>query len=209
MKLSWSEGCSNKIHISVDGEYIFSVDAEYWYSSKWCRVKEIDDPEEEERFYNENGSRCAFISGLRILSYCDNSRKDLRRKLISKSHKAQYVDSALDSLEKYGYIDDRRFAASFAQRLIRTKHTSRNGIKFELVARGISREIADEILDEIEFNPADDIAELLNGKYKRYLNDEKGLKKTVAGLQRLGYNWSDINNALNNLSLKREDDFSD
>lgn len=209
MKITFSDGRQNKVHISVDGEYVFTVDVEYWYSCRWRNISEIDEPEEEEEFYNEIGSRAAFISGLRVLSYGDNSRKELRRKLISKGHKAEYVDSALMKLEEYGYINDERYASYFAQRLVRTKHSSRNGIKNELVLRGISREIADKVLSQMEFSPVDDIKEIIEKKYKNYINNEKGLKKTVAGLQRLGYNWSDIKSALNSLDIDEEENFDD
>ena len=209
MKITFSDGRLNKVHISVDGEYVFTVDSEYWYSCKWRNTSEIDEPEDEEEFYNEIGSRAAFISGLRVLSYGDNSRKELRRKLISKGHKAQYVDFALEKLEEYGYINDERFASYFAERLVRTKHSSKNGIKNELMLKGISREIADNVLSKMEFSPVEDIKAVIEKKYKNHINNEKGLKKTVAGLQRLGYNWSDIKSALNEFDTGEEEYFDD
>ena len=206
MKISYSIGKQNKIHISVDGEYMFTVDAEYWYSCPWCRISEIDEADEQEKFLSDAGSRYAFISGLRVLSYGDNSRKELALKLKTKGHKAEYVTLALDKLEEYGYINDSRFARYLTDRLIRTKKMSRNGIRCELLRKGVSREIADEILEETEFDAVEDICALLQKKYSRYLNDEKGIKKTVAALQRLGYGWSDIKSALRRYELDSEDD---
>ena len=46
MKYSASAGRMNKVHISVDGEYAYTVDSEYWYSCEWCRKSEIEDEEE-------------------------------------------------------------------------------------------------------------------------------------------------------------------
>lgn len=209
MKISFSQGRQNKIHISVDDEYKFTVDAEYWYTCPWCRVKEITDSEECEKFSKEIGSRYAFISGLRLLSYSDNSRKELKLKLLNKGHKAEYVESALDNLEEYGYINDKRFAENKADYLIRRKHMSKNGIRTELLRRGVSRDTVNQVVEELELDPVDDIIMLLSTKYKRYLNDEKGRRKTVAGLQRLGYGWSDIKTALNRYSPDMEDDSFD
>ena len=209
IKITYNAGRQNKIHILVDGEYFTTVDAEYWFTCKWWEKAELSDETEIEEFYKDTGSRYAFISGLRVLSYGDNSRKELRRKLITKGHKAEYVDAALDSLEEYGFVNDKRFAEVLASRLMRTKHMSAKGIKNEMLLKGISREIADEVLGEIEFDPVDDIVTLLQGKYKKYLYDEKGIKKTVAGLQRLGYNWSDIKSAMNKVDVDGEDDFND
>ena len=86
MKVEAKPGRLNKVHISVDGEYRFTVDSEYWYSSKWRSVTEIEDEKVQEEFLKDIGSRYAFISGLRILSYGDNSRKGLRIKLVTKGH---------------------------------------------------------------------------------------------------------------------------
>lgn len=209
MEISYSQGKQNKIHVSVDGEYMFTVDAEYWYTCPYCRVKEITDSAECDKFFTEIGSRYAFISGLRLLSYSDNSRKELKLKLLNKGHKPQYVERALDNLEEYGYINDVRFARNKADFLIRRKHMSKNGIKSELLRHGISSDVIGEVLEELELDPVEDIAALLSTKYKRYLNDEKGMRKTVAGLQRLGYGWSDIKTALDRYSPDTEDNYCD
>lgn len=198
----------NKIHVSVDGEYKFTVDAEYWYSCPWCRIKEIEDTEKQTEFLKDVGSRYAFISGLRILSYGDNSRKTLRAKLVTKGHLPEFVDIALDKLEEYGYINDMRFSKYLTDKLISSKHMSKKAIRQELLAKGVERSVADAVLEETEFDNIEAIVTLLNGKYRRYLGDEKGMKKTIAGLQRLGYSWSDIKSALGRVNVESEE-FSD
>lgn len=202
MVITAEKGRQNKMHISVDGKYLFTVDAEYWFSSPYCRKSEIDDEDEQEEFYIDVGSRSAFVSGLGILSYGDNSRKELRTKLVTRGHKAEYVELALDKLEEFSYINDERFARNLTERLITQKHMSKNGIKSELLQKGISREITDRILEETEFDPVESICELLTSKYKRYLNDEKGKKKAVSAVLRLGYSWSDIRSAMNRLDME-------
>ena len=204
MKIAASQGKQNKIHVIIDGEYTFTVDAEYWYSCPYCRVTDIEDSSEQEKFLLDVGSRCAFISGLRILSYGDNSRKDLKIKLRSKGHKAEYVEPALDKLEEYGYLDDKRYAGNLIDRLITAKHMSRGGIKNELIRKGIDRELTDALLEEIDFDPVSSIGELLDTKFSGKFSDEKGLRRTVNDLMRLGYGWSDIKTALNE---RKETDF--
>ena len=91
MKISVSKGKQNKIHISCDGEYMFTVDAEYWFSSPYHGKNNIEDEEELTAFFEAVGSRCAFIAGLRLLSYRDHSRKELITKLCQKGHKREYA----------------------------------------------------------------------------------------------------------------------
>ena len=143
------------------------------------------------------GSRYAFISGLRMLSYGDNSRRELTRKLVSKGHKPEYAEAALNKLEEYGYINDLRYAQYMVDRLSQTKKMSKRGIRSELLQKGVNRDIVEQILEETEFDPVEDITALIQKKYVRYLDSEKGIKKIISALQRLGYGWSDIQAALN------------
>lgn len=205
MKIFVNTGKQNKIHILLDGEYTFTVDAEYWYGSPYCSVKNNDDEEELAAFYEAVGSRAAFIAGLRILSYHDQSEKEMVIKLCQKGYKNEYAVNAVEKLCEYGYVNDERYAENLAEKLIRTKGMSIRGIKSELVRKGISREIADNVIESLDFDPILRIIELLNTKYSRYLNDEKGIKKTVAALQRLGYGWSDIKSALRCVEAETED----
>lgn len=205
MNISVNVGKQNKIHILCDGEYKFTVDAEYWFSSPYHGLKSIENDEELAAFYEAVGSRCAFIAGLRFLSYRDHSEKEIIGKLVQKGHKHEYAVSACEKLRDYGYINDERFAENYARNLIERKGMSIKGIKNELYRKGISREISDIVTENLDIDPILRIIDLLNSKYSRYLSDEKGIRKTVASLQRLGYRWSDINSALRRMELETED----
>ena len=204
MKISAEKGKQNKIHIICDGEYTFTVDAEYWFSSPYCSKMEID-YEEQAAFLDAVGSRCAFIAGLRLLSYRDHSEKELVIKLVQKGHKKIYAENAVEKLKEYRYVDDERVAEIYAKDLFERKGMSVNGIVSELCRKGISREIAVNTAEKLDNEPILRIIDLLNTKYSRYLNDEKGIRKTVAALERLGYRWSDINSALRQHQIETED----
>ena len=208
MKITAAKGKKNKIHIHCDGEYRFTVDAEYWFSSPYYSTEVIEDEQELTAFYEAVGSRCAFIAGLNLLSYRDHSKKQMVQKLVQKGHKKEYAEAAADSLESYGYINDLRFAENCLDRLLGQKGMSIKGAKSELLRQGISREIVDSVAEGLDIDPILRIIEIINKKYIRYLGDEKGVKKTVAALQRLGYGWSDINSALRQIEIDTEvDDF--
>ena len=205
MKISVSKGKQNKIHISCDGEYMFTVDAEYWFSSPYHGREFIEDNEELPAFYEAVGSRCAFIAGLRLLSYRDHSSKELVTKLVQKGHKREYSESAVEKLSEYGYVNDERYASYLASSLLERKGMNSNAIRSELLRKGISREISDNVVESLDIDPVLRIIDLLNTKYSRKISDEKGVKRTVASLQRLGYKWSDINTAFRRLEIETED----
>lgn len=205
MKISYSVGKQNKIHISCDDEYRFTVDSEFWFSSPYCTIRNIDDEQELAEFFLSVGSRFAFLAGLRLLSYSDHSRNEMISKLIQKGHKKENVIPAIDRLEELGYIDDERYAENLARKLSEHKGMSARGIRSEMILKGIPREIAENVCETLDFDPVLRIIELLNTKYSRSVSDEKGRKKTIAALQRLGYSWSDINSAFRSIELETED----
>ena len=205
MIITVNQGKQNKIHVLCDDEYMFTVDAEYWFSSPYHGINIIEDEEELAAFFEAVGSRYAFISALRLLSYRDHSRKELINKLCQKGHKREYAEKACESLEYYGYINDERYAQSLAESLVERKGMSIRGVKNELFQKGISREIADNVVESLDFDPVLRIIDLINTKYSRCLSDEKGMKRMISSLQRLGYKWSDINSALRQIEIETED----
>ena len=205
MKISVNKGKQNKIHILCDGEYSYTVDAEYWFSSPYYGVENIDDEEELAAFSEAVGSRCAFITALRLLSYHDYSSKEMVDKLALKGHNKNYALNAVKKLKEYGYINDERYAEALAENLIQRKGMNINAIKMELLRKGISREIADNATENLDFDPILRIIDLLNTKFSRKITCEKGVKQTVAALQRLGYRWSDINSAFRRLEIETEE----
>lgn len=206
MKIEEKKGKLNKIHILCDGEYTYTVDAEYWFSCPYHLVDCIEDEQELAEFFLSVGSRCAFNAGLRLLDYADHSKKDLMRRLAQKGHSKDCVQAAADRLEELGYIDDERCAENLVRTLSERKGMSERRIVSELMSKGFSREIADNAVSGLDIDPILRIIELLNTKYSRSLSDEKGIRRTVAALQRLGYGWSDIKSALRQVETEVDDD---
>lgn len=203
MKVTFSRGRGDKIHISLDGEYFISADTAFFAD---CGVSNNQDIEGEElaAFVEAARSRCAFLGALRLLSIRDYGRTELIRKLREKGHAAEYAVYAVNRVEELGYIDDEAYAVNAMKRMCETKGYSVSRAKYELCAKGISREIADIAAQTIDSDPILCIIELLNTKFYGKTDDEKSLKRTVAALQRLGYRYSDIRRAIEQASDTQE-----
>ena len=91
--------------------------------------------------------------------------------------------------------------------MLERKSYSIKRIKQELAFRGIDREIVENTVDSLDNDPQKSIIMLVKKKYINKLNDEKGKKRTVDALLRLGYSYSDIKNALNTISEFDGEDF--
>ena len=208
MKLTAKAGKGEKIHLSLDGEYIATVNADYWFT---CGIKSGSEvsPEQLEELLAESARRKMMNKALDLLSMRDYSRRELSDKLVTKAWEKkeqkdmdlgslkQQASDICDRLEELGLLNEERFARSYVDELLRRKHLSKSGLKTALIQKGVQRDIIETVLEEVEVDPVEQVRELLATKFKtRDLSDEKQRTRTVNALLRLGYRFSEINAAM-------------
>ena len=208
MKLTAKPGKGEKIHLSLDGEYIATVNADYWFT---CGIKSGSEvtPEQLEELLTESARRKMMNKALDLLSLRDYSRRELSDKLVTKAWEKkeqkdmdlgslkQQASDICDRLEELGLLNEERFARSYVDELIRRKHLSRSGLRTALIQKGVQRDIIETVLEEVDVDPVEQIRELLATKFKnRDLTDEKQKTRTVNALLRLGYRYNEIHAAM-------------
>ena len=203
MELSVKSGKAQKIHIYIDGEYKMTVDGNFWYSEKWHKLNTVDE-EELAELESAVNSRCAFLNGMNLLSRRAHSKKEIVMKL-SQKYPKQAAQSAADKLEELRLIDDAKFAELYAEELYERKKFSPKRIENELKLKGISSEIASETVKSLDKDDFNRIILLLNSKYRNKLSDGKDVRRTVNALMRMGYSYSDIRKALNEVADTEND----
>ena len=194
MIITAKKGKGNKMHISIDGQYLLTVTEDFWYSGTIRSGDEIG--VEELNAYTEkaNESR-AYSKALDLISRRDHSRKELENKLAVKSGR-EAAGKAAQRAAAAGLINDESFAGKLSDELFRRKGFSPSRIRMELIKRGVSSEIAANAAEAIDFEPQERIIELLKSRFLRYLNDEKGKARVFNALVRLGYGFADIRAAM-------------
>ena len=208
MKLTVKEGKTNKIHIYVDEEYRATVDSDYWYSEKYRNLKEINE-EELTELLDSVSFRRAYNKGLDLLSRRPYGVKELIKKLCEKGHEKQASQKACDRLLELGLLNDEEYARILANDLFERKNYSTKRIKQELSFRGIPREIVENTVDSLDNNAENRIILVIKKKYINKLNDEKGRKRAIDGLLRLGFSYSEIKSALQKVSEFTEEEYYD
>ena len=208
MKLTAKPGKGEKIHLSLDGEYIATVNADYWFT---CGIKSGSEvtPEQLEELLTESARRKMMNKALDLLSMRDYSRRELSDKLVTKAWEKkeqkdmdlgslkQQASDICDRLEELGLLNEERFSRSYVDELIRRKHLSKSGLKTALIQKGVQRDIIETVLEEVDIDPVEQIRELLATKFKnRDLSDEKQKTRTVNALLRLGYRYNEIHAAM-------------
>lgn len=208
MKLTVKEGKANKIHIYVDEEYRATVDSDYWYSEKYRNLKEINE-EELTELLDSVSFRRAYNKGLDLLSRRPYGVKELIKKLCEKGHEKDASQKACERLLELGLLNDEEYARILSDDLINRKNYGIKRVKQELAFRGISREIIENTIDSLDNDAENRIILVIKKKYLNKLNDEKGRKRAIDGLMRLGFSYSEIKSALKQVSEFTEEEYYD
>lgn len=204
MIITAKKGKGNKMHISIDDEYLLTVTADFWFSSSLRSGDEIN--EDDLKVYTEKAfASRAFNKALDLISRRDHNQKELENKL-AKTTNRESAKLAAQKAVDLGLVNDETYAAKLADELFRRKGMSPSHIRMELIQKGVSTEIADNAAKSIDFEPQERIIELLKSKFSRQLVDEKGKGCAFNALVRLGYSYSDIRSAMRAIDIELEDD---
>ncbi len=185
----------------IDGEFAMKLSTHTLLENRIAPGTELDDEQLFELVKLSDLHR-AKEKALWLISYRDHSSKELFDKLC-RDFCEEAASAALLRMQELGLINDEAFGARFAREL-HSKHQSPSAIRYKLIQKGIDKDSADAIVEELEIDPISEIEALIERKYLRNLSDEKGLRRTVAALQRAGYHYGDIKSVL---SRYMEDSF--
>ena len=204
MLITAEHGKGTKIHISADGEYVLTVDEEFWYSCGHRSGENID----EQQFLKLKSDilhRNAQSKALDMLSRRDYSQKELKDKL-RKKFDDDIASDISEKMKDLGLINDESYAERLARDYAERRLMPPERIKYELISKGIEREYAEGVVEELGIDPREQIAELLSRKYSRKLGSEHDRKRTAAALSRMGYGYGDIRAVMSEFASD-EDEF--
>lgn len=185
------------VAIYLDGKFASNIDRETFLLSGYKLGSYIED-EDYFKLVRESNDRRAKEKALYLIEHRDHSSKELFDK-IRKTTDAESAKAAVKKMQEVGLVDDANFARKYARDLFYRKKYAPKRVEYELLKKGINKDIIQIVIEEIDVDSREQIMQLLLGKYKNCLGDEKKLKRTIASLQRLGHNWDDIKSALNEI----------
>jgi len=139
----------------------------------------------------------SFDCSLKVLSLRDHSEAELRRKLKEKGYAGEEIDQTVARLNELSYLDDLRFARSFASSSVRNGRGYGSRLKMELTRRGVAADIVAQVLGELaqEYSEAELLRELVARRYAGFDAEtatDKEKRKVVGYLQRKGFPLSAI-----------------
>ena len=178
-----------KYRIFLDGESAFAV-----YKGELSRYHleegAVLPPEVYEELVNRVLKKRATLRAMHILERTDKTEAQLRRKLEESEYPKEAVESAIAYVTSYGYLDDRRYAEHYIEWKKQGKGKAR--LKMELVQKGISREIIEEVLESTDFGETREmIRQIILKKRKTDIPmNEKEKQRLYGFLMRKGFSSS-------------------
>ena len=140
--------------------------------------------------------------GLYLLEKRGYSYRELYDKLMGAPHAQEdAVLAALEKLMRYGFVNDALYAEQLARQYVEGKKYGIRRAAYEMKHRGLSQEDIDDALAEYDDAEriSEQLLELLQKKYARYLtdpDDRKMTDKVTAALVRRGYTFTQIRYAI-------------
>lgn len=194
----------NRVNVSVDGKYRFSLDV---FQLSDLGIKIGRDYTEEELLELETESQFGKLYA-RTLEYClmrPHSAKEVRDYLYKKTRDTRTKNGAVkkgisnqitsrvfERLKEKGYIDDEKFTQYWIENRSVAKGVSKRKLIAELRSKGVDLQIIDQSFENSDRSDTDELKKVLAKKRSKYTDDQK----LMAYLARQGFSYDDIKNAL-------------
>ena len=196
----------NRVNVFIDGAFAFSLDVAQVVDLKVKVGKKLSDEELAElRRASEFGKAYQRAlewvlarprSARELKDYLKRSKykkemeerkkewqmKDDGRKKRKKADKIDFSDVILERLVERGYVDDKKFACWYVENRFVKKGVSVKRLKMELMEKGVSKEIIDEVVGARD--DEEEIKKVILKKRARYDDD-----KLIQYLCRQGFSY--------------------
>ena len=103
-----------------------------------------------ELIMTENTDKKAFDLAIHCLGNREHSRKEIIAKLGRRQFSPEAIEKTLNRLDELGLLDDRSFAMNYVGSRSRKKPSGRYKLRYELLQKGITEEVIEEVLGEYD-----------------------------------------------------------
>ena len=198
----------DRVNVSVDGKYRFSLDISQVIELAVRVGKEVSEAElaelETEGQFGKLYQQALEYSLMRPHSI--REMKDyLYKKTLTKMYRSRKGEireregysptltlRVLEKLQQKGYVDDERFANWWVENRNVRKGTSLRKLTMELRVKGVSAEVIESVVARSPRSDSDELTKIIEKKRSRYVDDQKLMQY----LARQGFSYDDIKSAL-------------
>lgn len=151
----------------------------------------------------------ALYCAIKMLSRRPASVKELTGKLFKKGFEQEDISATIDRLCEAGFLNDEQYAEILSRHYLQRGYGAKK-IRHELLAHGISEEIADNLCLQNKCEDVEDkVYSLFRSRLKSECPDQKEINRAVQFLLRRGFSWSEISPALKRIKSVDFTEFND
>ena len=202
---------NNRVNVSVDGVYSFSLDIAQVTDLNIKVGRELSDGELEELQEESQFGKLY----MRALEYClrrPHSVKEVRDYLWRKTQPAlrkrqtgmnnpvvyseRVASRVLRKLQQKAYVDDEAFARWWVENRQLSKGVSRRKLTAELRSKGVHADIIAQTLEKTDRTDEQELRKVIAKKHRRYAGDRQ---KFVQYLVRQGFSYDGVVSTLNDV----------
>ena len=144
-------------------------------------------------------ARKAREKALRLISYRDRSKQEIRTRLRGSDFPEDIVEEVVEQLSQVGLLDDEKFSREWVKSRRAGRPMGRARLLRELRSKGVERPTIDKALEDIdeetEYELAHELAASRLEKTRR--DDPAARRRLISFLGRRGFSWDTIDRVLN------------
>ena len=202
---------NNRVNVSVDGVYSFSLDIAQVTDLNLKVGRELSDGELKELQEESQFGKLY----MRALEYClrrPHSVKEVRDYLWRKTqptlrkgqtgmnnpvvYSERVASRVLSKLQQKAYVNDDEFARWWVENRQLSKGVSQRKLTAELRSKGVYADIIAQTLEKTDRTDEQELRKVIAKKHRRYAGDRQ---KFVQYLVRQGFSYDDVVSALNDV----------
>ncbi len=179
--------------IFVDGKYSFSLSENELLKLGLAPGQEYDDSgltDLQDKAIEDK----ALMRAYDMLSRRQRSVKELQDYLKKKDYDQSLIDKLINQLLEAGYLDDAKFAQAWVDDRRRMQHRSDRELRYELMKKGIDKDIITSVMTQTEESEEAALRELIDKKRRQTRYQDR--EKLMALLARRGFRYDQIKRAL-------------
>lgn len=194
-RLTTARSRDSRINIYLDGKYSFCLPVDVVVKEGLTTNQELSSGQVKALAAADRHRRC-LNTAIRYLAYRPRSESEVRQRLRQRGFEDEYVEKVVADLKEQGLIDDADFARFWKENRQDFSPRSRWLTGVELQRKGITRELIEQVVDEVD---DDDSAYRAASSKARHLSSyDYPLFRRRLGehLKRRGFTYEVINNAI-------------
>lgn len=193
----------NRFNIFLNNRFAFGLDASICYKYKLKTDMELDESFIETILKAEEKDKASNYA-MYLLAKKDRTKNEIISKLKDKGFDEEIINSAIDKLEEYNYINDEAYCERYINDKTKFSKYGVNKIKSKLHAKGVDKEIISKeivkIDNDLEFENALALAQKKLSSIKE--SDKYKIKAKLSNhLITKGFSYDTIRKVFSQLEL--------